>query len=340
MAHPALAVGAATAATMLGRALERRRLLQLADRARTAYPERYTAVRGCGRMHGARERGRPRRRRGDVGGSPRRRDRGAERGRGHRRGAGRPRPCAVSRRRHRRGVGGGAARDRASRRGAAATGPRVRPVDAGARRRRRWTSGAGAHPRGGREVARRPLRQQPKLARRPCVGCAGLRVRGRGPARRCRARAGDRRRPLPRRGRHGPRRLAPGRSRPGPLSSRARRSRPGRPSSLRGRRSASSGTADASHRSPTRSNESWKPRDRKAGNGEVLDPPSDAELAVLLLLPEDLSIPQIAAELFLSPNTIRTHTRAIYRKLAVNSRADAVARADALGLLAQTESSM
>ena len=80
--------------------------------------------------------------------------------------------------------------------------------------------------------------------------------------------------------------------------------------------------------------------DRKADNGEVLDPPSDAELAVLLLLPEDLSIPQIAAELFLSPNTIRTHTRAIYRKLAVNSRADAVARADALGLLAQTESSM
>ena len=43
---------------------------------------------------------------------------------------------------------------------------------------------------------------------------------------------------------------------------------------------------------------------------------------------------------FVSPNTIRTHTRAIYRKLAVNSRADAVARADALGLLAQTESSM
>ena len=42
VAHPALAVGAATAATMLGRALERRRLLQLADRARTEYPERCT----------------------------------------------------------------------------------------------------------------------------------------------------------------------------------------------------------------------------------------------------------------------------------------------------------
>ena len=41
---------------------------------------------------------------------------------------------------------------------------------------------------------------------------------------------------------------------------------------------------------------------------------------------------QIAATLFLSPNTVRSHTRAIYRKLGVNSRADAVARADALGL--------
>ena len=48
----------------------------------------------------------------------------------------------------------------------------------------------------------------------------------------------------------------------------------------------------------------------------------------------------VAGELFLSPNTIRTHTRAIYRKLAVNSRADAVARADALGLLGQTQSPM
>ncbi len=78
----------------------------------------------------------------------------------------------------------------------------------------------------------------------------------------------------------------------------------------------------------------------RAGNGEVLDPPSGAELAVLQLLAGDLSTRQIAGELFLSPNTIRTHTRAIYRKLAVNSRADAVARADALGLLGQTQSPM
>jgi hypothetical protein len=41
---------------------------------------------------------------------------------------------------------------------------------------------------------------------------------------------------------------------------------------------------------------------------------------------------------FHSANTIRSHTRAIYRKLAVNSRAEAVARADALGLLARPPS--
>ncbi len=78
----------------------------------------------------------------------------------------------------------------------------------------------------------------------------------------------------------------------------------------------------------------------RAGGGEVLDPPSAAELAVLRLLASDLSAREIGAELFLSPNTIRTHTQAIYRKLGVNSRADAVARAHALGLIGGTESPM
>ena len=77
---------------------------------------------------------------------------------------------------------------------------------------------------------------------------------------------------------------------------------------------------------------------RRARRGEVLDPPSDAELAVLRLLASDLSSREIAEALFLSPNTVRTHTRAIYRKLAVNSRTDAVARARSLGLAGQTQS--
>jgi len=71
----------------------------------------------------------------------------------------------------------------------------------------------------------------------------------------------------------------------------------------------------------------------RAAVGELLDPPSPAELAVLRLLESELSVRQIGEELFLSANTVRTHSRSIYRKLSVNSRADAVARADALGLI-------
>ena len=72
---------------------------------------------------------------------------------------------------------------------------------------------------------------------------------------------------------------------------------------------------------------------RHASGGEILEAPSEAELAVLRLLATDLSARQIAAELFLSANTVRSHARAIYRKLGVRSREDGVARANALGLL-------
>jgi ATP/maltotriose-dependent transcriptional regulator MalT len=77
-----------------------------------------------------------------------------------------------------------------------------------------------------------------------------------------------------------------------------------------------------------------------ASSGELLQPPSDAELPVLRLLAGDLSIREIAERLFLSQNTIRSHTRALYRKLGVHTRSDAIARATALGLLEQTQSSM
>ncbi|MBV8988055.1 MAG: response regulator transcription factor, partial [Solirubrobacterales bacterium] len=78
----------------------------------------------------------------------------------------------------------------------------------------------------------------------------------------------------------------------------------------------------------------------RAGGGELLEAPSEAELAVLRLLASDLSARQIGEELFLSANTVRSHTRSIYRKLGVNSRADAVARADTLGLFGQAQSPM
>ncbi len=76
----------------------------------------------------------------------------------------------------------------------------------------------------------------------------------------------------------------------------------------------------------------------RAFGGEVLEPPSEAELAVLLLLASDLSTREIGERLFLSANTVRSHVRALYHKLGVHSRADAVARATALGLLGQTQS--
>ena len=59
---------------------------------------------------------------------------------------------------------------------------------------------------------------------------------------------------------------------------------------------------------------------------------------MLRLLATDLIIREIGEHLFLSPNTIRTHIRALYRKLGANTRADAVARATALGLLGQQQS--
>jgi LuxR family maltose regulon positive regulatory protein len=60
---------------------------------------------------------------------------------------------------------------------------------------------------------------------------------------------------------------------------------------------------------------------------------SEREIEVLRLLPSRLSQREIAAELYVSFNTIRTHTRVIFQKLGVTSRAEAVARGRELGLL-------
>jgi LuxR family maltose regulon positive regulatory protein len=65
-----------------------------------------------------------------------------------------------------------------------------------------------------------------------------------------------------------------------------------------------------------------------------LDELSDGELRVLRYLPSNLSAPEIGAELYVSPNTVKTHMRHIYAKLAVHRRSEAVERARALGLVA------
>jgi LuxR family transcriptional regulator, maltose regulon positive regulatory protein len=60
---------------------------------------------------------------------------------------------------------------------------------------------------------------------------------------------------------------------------------------------------------------------------------SGRELAVLRLLPTRLSQREIGDELYVSLNTVKTHTRNVFRKLGVTSREDAVQRARAHGLI-------
>jgi LuxR family maltose regulon positive regulatory protein len=62
------------------------------------------------------------------------------------------------------------------------------------------------------------------------------------------------------------------------------------------------------------------------------DHPSAAEMRVLRLLASDLSARQIAAELYISINTVKTHTKALHLKLGTTSREDTVAKAREIGL--------
>jgi LuxR family maltose regulon positive regulatory protein len=74
-------------------------------------------------------------------------------------------------------------------------------------------------------------------------------------------------------------------------------------------------------------------RPRRARDPVLRDELSDRELAVLRLLPSPLSAREIGAELFVSLNTVKTHMKAIYRKLGAASRQDAVERGKELRLI-------
>jgi LuxR family maltose regulon positive regulatory protein len=65
---------------------------------------------------------------------------------------------------------------------------------------------------------------------------------------------------------------------------------------------------------------------------KIIEPLSERELEVLRLLGTELSGPEIARELIVSLNTLRTHTKNIFNKLGVNNRRAAVRRAEELNM--------
>ena len=72
---------------------------------------------------------------------------------------------------------------------------------------------------------------------------------------------------------------------------------------------------------------------RSAASQGLIEPLSERELEVLRLLRSELDGPDIARELVVSLNTLRTHTKNIYTKLGVTSRRAALRRAEELDLL-------
>jgi LuxR family maltose regulon positive regulatory protein len=76
--------------------------------------------------------------------------------------------------------------------------------------------------------------------------------------------------------------------------------------------------------------------DRRIGGGNhdahTAEPLTEREAAVLRLLGGTLSLREIGNELYVSANTVKTHTQAIYRKLGVSTRHEAVAQGKRLGL--------
>jgi LuxR family maltose regulon positive regulatory protein len=77
-----------------------------------------------------------------------------------------------------------------------------------------------------------------------------------------------------------------------------------------------------------------RPAPPLTGPSPPVEPLSDSEIRVLRYLPTNLSAPQIASELHVSHNTVRTHMRHLYAKLGTHRRFETVERGRALGLLA------
>jgi len=83
---------------------------------------------------------------------------------------------------------------------------------------------------------------------------------------------------------------------------------------------------------------SWLLAQRRQSGADVAraggsEPLTEREMDILRLLPGSLSQRQLADSLFVTPNTLKTHLRAIYRKLGVQSRSEAVLGARRQGLI-------
>jgi LuxR family maltose regulon positive regulatory protein len=72
----------------------------------------------------------------------------------------------------------------------------------------------------------------------------------------------------------------------------------------------------------------------RSGSPPLREPLSEAELRVVRYLPSNLKATEIASELCVSSNTVRTHLRHIYAKLDAHNRSEAVTRARQTALLA------
>ena len=83
-----------------------------------------------------------------------------------------------------------------------------------------------------------------------------------------------------------------------------------------------------------------KPAPPPTGPRLPVEPLSESELRVLRYLPTNLTGPEIAGELYVSVNTVKTHVRNLYAKLGTHHRAEAVTLARNLGLLAPSARSL
>jgi LuxR family maltose regulon positive regulatory protein len=68
------------------------------------------------------------------------------------------------------------------------------------------------------------------------------------------------------------------------------------------------------------------------GHTRAIEPLSHRELLVLAEVEKNATVSEIAAALYISPNTVKTHLRRLYRKLGVTTRTDAIRKAKSLGL--------